>query len=231
VSPPYDAPLDRPGLGDGLARTRLPPEERRSQIIQAAQPLLVDQGYLPLPPEELGRRAGVSKALIYRYFPSQGELINAVLAAHAPLFDAIDAAAARPGQDDEAFLTGCAEVYFEHVAEHGPLLHLIFADRYASERIGPAMAARQRGTLRRLARRARASLGLDLRQCLAAVGLFAAMVEEAGTLAFRRPAERERASEVCRTLLVGALDGLRKLDHVEFGSTRSELKNVIDSKS
>src|SRR5919205_3358996 len=58
---------------------RLTPDVRRAQILDAAARLVVVQGYLPLPVEQLARTAGTSKALIYTYFPTQYLLFNALL--------------------------------------------------------------------------------------------------------------------------------------------------------
>src|SRR6185436_12276203 len=59
---------------------RLAHGERREQLLDAAALSIVEQGFLPLPLERLARRAKVSKALIYAYFPTQHDLFNALLA-------------------------------------------------------------------------------------------------------------------------------------------------------
>ncbi|MBP8247021.1 MAG: TetR/AcrR family transcriptional regulator, partial [Phenylobacterium sp.] len=70
---------------------------RRRQIVAAAAALAVEQGFLPLPPERLARAVGVSKALVYGYFPDQHELFNAVLIHE---FSALEAAGLEAASQD-----------------------------------------------------------------------------------------------------------------------------------
>ena len=57
---------------------RLSRAAREQQIMEGAAALAVEQGCLPLPLETLGQRVGVSKALVYAYFPTQQDLANMV---------------------------------------------------------------------------------------------------------------------------------------------------------
>lgn len=58
-------------------RRRLPPEDRRRAILDAAVPLIAEKG-LDVPTRELAARAGVTQALLYRYFPAKAALLEAV---------------------------------------------------------------------------------------------------------------------------------------------------------
>ncbi len=58
-------------------RRRLPPEERRRAILDAAAAFFAEEG-LDAPTRDLARRAGVTQALLYRYFPSKAALLEAV---------------------------------------------------------------------------------------------------------------------------------------------------------
>jgi AcrR family transcriptional regulator len=64
---------------DGLARTprRLEPEARREQIIEAAVCYFAEVGFGGTT-RDLARRAGITQALLYRYFASKDELVEAV---------------------------------------------------------------------------------------------------------------------------------------------------------
>ena len=48
---------------------RLPPGERRDQLTEIALQLAAERGYPGLDLEEVARRAGVARSLLYRYFP------------------------------------------------------------------------------------------------------------------------------------------------------------------
>ena len=53
------------------AYTRLQVDERRRQLLERAAELYVQQGYDQLSMSRIAREAGISKALLYHYFPSK----------------------------------------------------------------------------------------------------------------------------------------------------------------
>jgi AcrR family transcriptional regulator len=58
---------------------RLPPEERREQVLDAALHLLVEGGYPSLSMEGVARAAGVTKPVVYDAFGDRTELLRALL--------------------------------------------------------------------------------------------------------------------------------------------------------
>jgi AcrR family transcriptional regulator len=59
-------------------RTRLPAEQRRAQILDAAAAVIVERGFDGLTMEAITDRAGVSKALGYSYFNRLEDLLHAL---------------------------------------------------------------------------------------------------------------------------------------------------------
>ncbi|HIG69976.1 MAG TPA: TetR/AcrR family transcriptional regulator [Myxococcales bacterium] len=57
-------------------RTRLPPEARRSQLLDAARTLIVERGMQAFTMEALARAAEVSNPLVYKYFASRADLLG-----------------------------------------------------------------------------------------------------------------------------------------------------------
>jgi AcrR family transcriptional regulator len=58
---------------------RLPPEERRAQLLDAALGLIAEDGYDGVSMEGVARAAGVTKPVVYDLFPNKGELLRALL--------------------------------------------------------------------------------------------------------------------------------------------------------
>lgn len=58
---------------------RLPPEQRREQLIDAALSLIVDQGYAGVSIEAVARLAGVTRPVVYDHFPNLGRLLAALV--------------------------------------------------------------------------------------------------------------------------------------------------------
>ncbi len=61
------------------AYTRLNVDERRRQLLARATELFATHGYDELSMAKLAREAGISKPLLYHYFPSKRDLFEAVL--------------------------------------------------------------------------------------------------------------------------------------------------------
>jgi AcrR family transcriptional regulator len=58
---------------------RVPPEARRRQLVEHAARILTDEGFEQLQITEVAERAGVSRPLVYRLFPTRLALLRAVL--------------------------------------------------------------------------------------------------------------------------------------------------------
>lgn len=184
-------------------------EDRRSRVVDAAREAVLEQGYLPVSIEAVASRAEVSKALIYARFPTQHDLYVAVVEAELDDLEQGGLAAAAAAPDLATAATAAAEVYREHVARRGPILHLIYRDPYMRGHL-TARARRLRDrVLGGFARRIRDEFGLGARQAVAAVNMVLTVPEEAGRLVFQAAVRPEAAQLSCRELTLGCLAALR----------------------
>ena len=58
---------------------RMPPEERREQLLDATLALIAEKGYESVSMEGIARKAGVTKPVVYDLFGSLAELLEALL--------------------------------------------------------------------------------------------------------------------------------------------------------
>lgn len=63
---------------EGSRRDRLAPDARRDQLIRKGLEMLGSQAYDQLSITELAQAAGISKGLLYHYFPTKSEFVVAV---------------------------------------------------------------------------------------------------------------------------------------------------------
>jgi AcrR family transcriptional regulator len=109
-------------------RTRLDPETRREQIIEAAERVLVGRDPAEVSFEELAAEAGVSRALLYNYFGDKAGLVAAVyLRVLEGLSEEIDAAVGPEAGDvaDAERLRVLARCYLSYAAEHASAWRLL----------------------------------------------------------------------------------------------------------
>lgn len=189
-------------------RSRLQPEARKAQILDAAAALVARQGLLPLQLDALGREIGVSKALIYSYFPTQYDLLNAILRRHLEAF-AADLATVRATSAPADLLINTSCVYLGHVAAHGPLLHVLLTDLYMAGKIDPDLVAAAMRIFRCLARCLRLEAGLPADESVAALNLLMAIPEEAGAQVHGGRLDLATGRELCLELMAGGIEYLR----------------------
>src|SRR5580704_6286237 len=58
---------------------RMPPQQRREQLIDAALSVIVSQGYEGVSIEAIARTAGVTRPVIYDHFQNLGRLLQALI--------------------------------------------------------------------------------------------------------------------------------------------------------
>lgn len=63
---------------------RIPPDDRRQQIMDAALPLFAAQGFRGASNRDIARAAGMTPGLIYHYFASKEDLYRAVIDEYSP---------------------------------------------------------------------------------------------------------------------------------------------------
>jgi len=109
------------------------PEARRQSIVDAAVELILETRHAGCGLEQVAERAGISKALIYKYFPNREELLKAILeqefaALQGRGLDSI------PGEVPvERVIRGTVEQALRYYHDRGPILRLLSADPSIAE--------------------------------------------------------------------------------------------------
>lgn len=96
---------------------RLPPQERREQLLDAALELIAADGYGAVSMEAVARACGVTKPVVYELFANAGELAQALLRREEQraLADLAGAVPAVDGADVEAVLAGGLDAFLSAV--------------------------------------------------------------------------------------------------------------------
>ena len=105
---------------------RVPRELRRGQLVELAEELFGERGYEGASMEELCRRAGVTKPVVYELFGSKDGLFRACLARSADRLAAGVAEAARAEADPEARVRAGGLAFLRFADENREAWELMF---------------------------------------------------------------------------------------------------------
>lgn len=128
-----DLPRSRP------RPARLPRDERRVQLLAAAQEVFVANGFHGAAMDEIAETARVSKPVLYQHFPSKRELYLALLDSH--LADLTDQLLTALGSttDNKLRVQATMKAYFEFIAQDSQAHRLVFESDLVND---PDVAAR-----------------------------------------------------------------------------------------
>lgn len=213
-----------------VARVRLSPELRASQILDAAARLILEEGFSELSMERLGREAGVSKALVYNYFENRTALLRALLEREISLLRERQENEVKRASSFQELIYRTTRIYVEHIKERGALLQRLWAEAAVARSVADVDKKSREQTLRYFARRVTEEYGIPADIAESAVDMQMAMTEAAAQHLFRSHNDVELATTTCVTLLVGGLEGLarsyRKTDASTSRRTRVPQRNV-----
>ncbi len=112
--------------GESKEKGRLPKDERRAQLLQAALEAFTQSGYHAASMDEIAERGGVSKPVLYQHFPSKLDLYLAVLDTHIDsLVFAIQKSIASTKENSDR-VANTVQAYFDFIDTEGEAFRLLF---------------------------------------------------------------------------------------------------------
>ncbi len=104
------------------ARRRYSPEKRRELILDQTADIVAREGVATLTIEQIGREAGISKSLVYAYFPNLTELLRELYQREMKHLRRLQAAAAASADTFEALVRSVTHEYLKYYDERGLII-------------------------------------------------------------------------------------------------------------
>jgi TetR/AcrR family transcriptional regulator, fatty acid biosynthesis regulator len=203
-----------------MPRQRLAPEARAQQILDVAAKLLLDEGFSEVSMERLGREAGISKALVYNYFPNRNDLLRALLEREIAVLRESQVAAVTTAKDFRDLVRQTTRLYIEHVHARGALLRKLWAEPAVARAVAEQNLTGREEAMRYFARLVSREYGLPRDVAMPAVDMQMAMTEAAAQHLSQSHNDVDFATDICVTLLFGGLDALRR-KHAKEGAAKA----------
>ena len=189
-------------------RQRLAPQERAGQILDVAARLIVEEGLTELSMERLGREAGISKALIYNYFPNRTDLLRALLEREMEVLRERQMAQTRAATDFRDLVFRTTRTYVAQVKERGALLQRLWAEPAVARAVADQNLHKREEALRYMVRQVVKVYGLPKDVATSAVDMGMAMTEAAAQHLPSSHNDVDFATHICVSLLIGGLEAL-----------------------
>jgi len=194
-----------PSAAQRPRRTRLAPEARRDQILDAAARTVLRDGVAAVGLEQLARDLGISKALAYTYFGSRDELFAALLRREQRDLRERGMQAALKAKSFVALIRRTTRLYLEQTRDRGALSEALLADPSVARLMAADNRVERDRTVRFFVRAARRRYGLSLPTAIAAVRLLMPVTGEAGKAVSEGMLTVDEAEDLCVRLIIGGL--------------------------
>ncbi|MCC3273954.1 TetR/AcrR family transcriptional regulator [Arthrobacter zhangbolii] len=112
---------------------RLPREERRRQLLSAAQEVFVTHGFHGAAMDEIAEAAHVSKPVLYQHFPGKRELYMALLDNHLNTLTEFLDTALKSTTDNKLRVRETMRAYFRFVAQDSQGHRMVFESDLTSD--------------------------------------------------------------------------------------------------
>jgi AcrR family transcriptional regulator len=192
------------------ARRRLDPLVRRDLILDVAARTVAEEGVSAVTMERLGRDAGISKALVYNYFPNRAALLSELLVREYRVFQG-EARQAKEGVEEFPLLVRVTtRAYLRHVAERGVLIQRLMNEPAVSAAIRSVDEEGRQLTVTFFAREIARHYDLSLSASAMAADLLMGLTGAAGDYLCRTRADLDELEDVVVEMIMAALARLRE---------------------
>ena len=192
-------------------RTRLTPEVRREQILDEAAQLILAEGLYAVSMERLARDIGISKGLVYNYFPTRDALLTALLNREQAELRDRGMASALQAESFDDLIRQTTRLYLEQTRDRGALIAALLSDPSVALLMEAENRADRERTVRYFVKAVRREYGLPLPMAIAGVEMVSAVTDRAGRLVADGQLDVETATGMCVALITGGLANLGQI--------------------
>jgi TetR/AcrR family transcriptional regulator, fatty acid biosynthesis regulator len=189
-------------------RQRFAPERRRELILDHTADLLAEEGVAALSIEKIGRKAGISKSLVYAYFTNLTELLRALYQREMRSLRRRQAQAAGNAETFEELVRSITHAYLHYINERGLILQRLQAEPSVSELHDPTDFGRD-AAVDYLAGIVVAHFNLPEEVARAATDISFGLSAAAGGYLYRHQIDVQTLEDITVSMVVGAVSNVK----------------------
>lgn len=189
-------------------RRRYSPEKRRELILDHAAEIVAREGVATLSIEQIGREAGISKSLVYAYFPNLTELLRDLFKREMKRLRKLQAAAAANAATFEELVRSVTHEYLKYFDERGLIIERLQAEPSVSEMHDPTEYGRD-AAVEYLTDIIVAHFDLPRDIARAATDISFGLPASAGSYLHRHDLDLQTLEDITVTMILGAVTSLK----------------------
>ena len=203
-------------------RRRYSPEKRRELILDHTAEIVTRDGIATLSIEQIGREAGISKSLVYAYFPNLTELLRELYKREMKRLRKLQAAAAADAVTFEELVRSVTHEYLKYFDERGLIIERLQAEPSVSEMHDPTEFGRD-AAVEYLTDIIVAHFDLPRDIARAATDISFGLPASAGSYLHRHDFDLQTLEDITVTMILGAVTSLKS----EYVGKHKPLTRVI----
>lgn len=189
-------------------RTRLSPEKRRALILDKTAEIVAKEGVANLSMDQIGREAGISKSLVYNYFPNLNDLLKVLLERELRHLRRAQRKAAEEADTFEELVRGVTHAYLTYIDERGLIIERLQAEPSVSDMHDPTDYSR--GTaVEYLGQLAQDLFDLPPEIARAATDISFGIPSAAGMFLLKRQLPLEQVEDLTVTMILGTFAAIK----------------------
>jgi AcrR family transcriptional regulator len=190
-------------------RQRLAPAERAALILDHAAEVIAREGVSALSMERIGREAGISKSLVYNYFPNLTELLRTLLQRELRRLRRAQAEAAESAETFEGLVRAVTHVYLHYIEERGLIIERLQGEPSVSETHDPTGYGREQA-VDYLTQIVESHFGLPPDIARAATDISFGLPASAGAYLLHNGVKRQVIEDLTVTMILGTFTELKR---------------------
>lgn len=188
---------------------RLSPEVRKNIILDKTAELIAREGVSAVSMERVSREVGVSKPLIYVYFPNQTNLLRELLIREQNKLIDLQAQAVAKATDFEDYIRRTTRTYLKHVDETGDHVQRLMREPSVAEVFEEFDRKDRQRVVETLSKKVSQTFDIPPKTAALATEIAMGMTGAAGDMIARGVASRKRIEEITIHLAMGSIGAMK----------------------
>lgn len=189
-------------------KKRLQPEERKEMLLECTASFLREHGIASLTMDGLALYAGVSKPLVYNYFPNRMALLKALLVREVNLRKELDRKAAEESSSFEEFIENASWTLLQHIQDRGNIIQQLMQEPEVVLALSEIRASSRGSYVDYVAKMVTKNFDIPPSVASIAVELAMGMGTTAGAHSEREKDDIKKVHDILVTLTNGALQAI-----------------------